>query len=107
MVEKMKMVHIVTSASAKDEMLQGLREIGVMHLAEKQSADREVSERYQTLSKTEMALKDYADPKQTPASEVLTDDEFNKMYDGVLEAMDRKSALAQEISAANTEIDRI
>ena len=107
MVEKMKMVHIVTSASAKDEMLKGLREIGVMHLAEKQSADREVSDRFQTLSKTEMALKVYAEPKQKPADGILTDDEFNKMYDGVLEAMDRKSALGQEISAANTEIDRI
>ena len=107
MVEKMKMVHIVTSASAKDEMIQGLRDIGVMHLAEKQSADREVSDRFSTLSKTQMALKDYADKKQEQASGILTDDEFNKMYDGVLEAMDRKSALGQEISAANTEIDRI
>ncbi|MBQ6439489.1 MAG: hypothetical protein IJJ06_05025 [Mogibacterium sp.] len=107
MVEKMKMVHIVTTASAKDEMLKGLRDIGVLHLAEKQSADREVTDRFQTLSKTEMALKDYADPKQAQASEVLTDDEFKTMYDGVLEAIDRKSALGQEISAANTEIDRI
>ena len=32
MVEKMKMVHIVTAASAKEEMLKGLRDIGVMHL---------------------------------------------------------------------------
>ena len=107
MVEKMKMVHIVTSASAKDEMIKSLRDIGVMHLAEKQSADREVSDRFQTLSKTQMALKDYAEKKQVPASEILTDDEFNKMYDGVLEAIDRKTALGQEISAANTEIDRI
>ena len=107
MVEKMKMVHIVTSASAKEEMLQGLRDIGVVHLAEKQSADREVSERYQTMSRTGMALKDYAEPKQKPASEILTDDEFNEMYNGVLEALDRKSALGQDISAANTEIDRI
>ena len=107
MVEKMKMVHIVTSASAKDEMIKSLREIGVMHLAEKQSADREVTDRFQTLSKTQMALKDYAEKKQVPASEILTDDEFNKMYDGVLEAIDRKTALGQEISAANTEIDRI
>ena len=107
MVEKMKMVHIVTSASAKDEMLQGLRDIGVLHLAEKQSADREVSDRFQTLSKTEMALKDYAEPKQEQASGILTDDEFKTMYDGVLEAMDRKTALGQEIGAANTEIDRI
>ncbi|MBR0468404.1 MAG: hypothetical protein IJJ16_01715, partial [Mogibacterium sp.] len=107
MVEKMKMVHIVTSASAKDEMLKGLRDIGVVHLAEKQSADREVSDRFQTMSKTEMALKDYAEPKQKPAEEVLADDEFNKMYAGVLEAIDRKTALGQEISSANTEIDRI
>ena len=107
MVEKMKMVHIVTSASAKEEMLQGLRDIGVMHLAEKQSADREVSDRFSTMSRVGMALKDYAEPKQKPVSEVLTDDEFNKMYDGVLEAMDRKSALTQDISSANTEIDRI
>ncbi|MBR3124407.1 MAG: hypothetical protein IKF42_03125 [Mogibacterium sp.] len=107
MVEKMKMVHIVTSASAKDEMIKSLRDIGVMHLAEKQSADREVSDRFQTLSKTQMALKDYAEKKQVPASEILTDDEFKTMYDGVLEAIDRKAALGQDISAANTEIDRI
>ena len=44
MIEKMKMVHIVTSASRKDEMLKALRDAGVMHLAEKQSADREVTE---------------------------------------------------------------
>ncbi|MBR5979919.1 MAG: hypothetical protein IK029_03895 [Oscillospiraceae bacterium] len=107
MVEKMKMVHIVTTASAKEEMLKALREMGVVHLAEKQSADREVSERFQTMSRMEMALKDYADPKQENVTEVLADDEFKKMYSGVLDAMERKSLLGQEISAANTEIDRI
>ena len=107
MVEKMKMVHIVTTASRKDEMLKALRDAGVMHLAEKQSADREVSERFQTLSRTAMALGDYAEKKQEPASEILSDDEFKEMYAGVLEAIDRKAALTQEISSANTEIDRI
>ena len=107
MVEKMKMVHIVTTASAKEEMLKALREMGVVHLAEKQSADREVSERFQTMSRMEMALKDYADPKQEAAKEILADDEFQKMYSGALDAMERKSLLGQEISAANTEIDRI
>ena len=107
MVEKMKMVHIVTTASGKEEMLNGLRDIGVMHLAEKQSADREVSERFQTLSRTAMSLGDYADKKQQMESKVLSDDEFKEMYSGVLEAIERKAALGQEISAANTEIDRI
>jgi len=107
MVEKMKMVHIVTTASRKDEMLRALRDAGVMHLAEKQSADREVSERFQTLSRTAMALGDYAEKKQAMSTEILSDDEFDKMYKGVLDAIDRKAALNQEISSANTEIDRI
>lgn len=107
MIEKMKMVHIVTSASGKTEMLKGLRDIGVMHLAEKQSADREVLDRFQTLSRTEMALKDYADPKQKGSEEILADDDFKKMYSGVLEALEKKTVLSQEISAANAEIDRI
>lgn len=107
MVEKMKMVYIVTTSSCKDEMLKGLRDIGVVHLAEKQSADREVSEKFQTMSRTEMTLKDYADPKQEQSPEILSDDRFNEMYGGVLEAIDRRSSLTQEISAANTELDRI
>ena len=107
MIEKMKMVHIVTSASGKDEMLKGLRDIGIMHLAEKQSADREVTDRFQTLSRTAMALKDYADPKQKGSDEVLADDEFKKMYGGVLDALEKRTVLTQEISAANAEIDRI
>ena len=107
MIEKMKMVHVVTTNSGRGEMLQGLRDIGVVHLAEKQSAEREVTERFQTLSRTEMALKDYADPKQEPSKEILSEEEFNKMYTGVLEALDRKSAFTQEIGSANTEIDRI
>ncbi len=111
MIEKMKMVHIVTSATAKDEMLQGLRDIGIMHLAEKKSADREVSERFQTMSMTAMALKDYEEPKkkggQKADAKILSDDEFNEMYSGVRDAMEKKVALGQAISGARTEIDRI
>ena len=107
MIEKMKMVHIVTSKSGKEEMLKGLREIGILHLAEKQSADREIIDRFQTLSRTAMALKDYADPKAEASKEVLTDDEFKQMYSGVLDAFEKKSVFTQEISAAKTEIDRI
>ena len=40
MIEKMKMLHIVASASGKEEMLKDLREMGLLHLAEKQSASR-------------------------------------------------------------------
>lgn len=107
MIEKMKMIHIVTTNSGKEEMLQGLRDIGVVHLAEKQSAERSVLDRFQALTRTEMALKDYADPKGEQKKEVLSGDEFEKMYAEVQDALERKNIFTQEISAANAEIDRI
>ena len=45
MIEKMKMVCVVSSVSRKDEMLDGLRSLGLLHLAEKKSPDRAVAER--------------------------------------------------------------
>jgi len=107
MIEKMKMVHIVTSATRKEEMLQGLRDVGLMHLAEKQNADRNISEQFQTLSRTANALKEYEDPKAKEHPGILSDAEFAKMYQGVQEALEQKAALTQTIGAANTELDRI
>ena len=60
MIEKMKMVCVVSSVSRKDEMLDGLRTLGLLHLAEKKSPARAVAERFTTLSKTASALTDYA-----------------------------------------------
>ena len=108
MIEKMKMLHIVASASGKEEMLKDLREMGLLHLAEKQSASRELNEEFQTISKASNALKEYADPKaKENRAEVLSDSEFEKMYRGVLDAMEKKESLNQAIGAANTELDRI
>ena len=108
MIEKMKMVHIVTSASGKEEMLKGLRDAGILHLAERQNADRSLSEQFQTLSKAANALKEYEDPKsKEPKAGVLDDAEFEKMYRGVLDAIEKKESLTQAIGAANTELDRI
>ena len=109
MIEKMKMVCVVSSVSRKDEMLDGLRSLGLLHLAEKKSPDRTVAERFTTLSKTASALTDYAPDKKKkkdPAP-VLSDSEFEEMYQNVLAAFDKKSSLEQEISAAHAEIERI
>ena len=58
MIEKMKKIYIVSSASGKRKMLSALRDFGIVHLAEKKSADRAATERFTTLSKTAMALKE-------------------------------------------------
>lgn len=92
MIEKMKMVCVVSSVSRKDEMLDGLRTLGLLHLAEKKSPARAVAERFTTLSKTASALTDYAPDKKSRSKEstpVLSDSEFEEMYQGVLSALDR------------------
>ena len=117
MIDKMKMVHIVSSVSRKQEMLEALRTLGVLHLAEKKSADREITERFSTLSRTSMTLGDYAkaEKKNKKAKKakadsspvILSDEEFETMYSGVLDCLDRKTALMQQRSAAVSEIERI
>ncbi len=108
MIEKMKMLHIVASASGKEEMLKDLREMGLLHLAEKQSASRELNEEFQALSKASNVLNEYADPKaKEKEAGVLSDSEFEKIYRGVLDAIEKKESLNQAIGAANTELDRI
>ena len=106
MIEKMKVVYIVTSRSHKKDMLDDLRDLGVFHLAQKKSADRELTERFATLSKTELVLRDYVQDKKAKGT-VLPDDEFEKMYKGVLEAIDTESALTQRRSALVTESERV
>ena len=109
MIEKMQMVHIVTSASGKDEMLGDLRELGIMHIAEKQSADRAPLERFQSLSKAMNGLSDFEDPEANKKKnkEILSDAAFNKMYAGVTEAFMKRTEMVQRLNAANVEIDRI
>jgi V/A-type H+-transporting ATPase subunit I len=109
MIEKMKMVHVVTTVSHKDEMLEGLRDLGLLHLAERKSANHAAIEKFSELSKTASRLQDYAPDKskETTTPPVLSDDEFNKMYAETKEALSKKDSLSQEISAAVAEIERI
>jgi V/A-type H+-transporting ATPase subunit I len=106
MIEKMKKVYIVSTVSRKEEMLEALRDVGVLHLAERKSPDRSLSERFAALSKVDTVLKDYAKKDQKKA-DPLTDEEFEKLFVKTQEAMDRKSMLIQERSAAVSEAERI
>ena len=109
MIEKMKMVYIVSSASKKAEMLNGLRELGLLHLAEKKAPSREATEKFESLSRTASALLDYAPDKKSKGVKpaVLSDSEFEEMYRGVLAAFEKKAAMEQRISADQAEIERI
>ena len=106
MIEKMKIVYIVAQTSHKDEMLDALRELGILHLGERQSADAALNERFETLSRLSMELKDYA-ADGALTDEVLPDAEFEVMYREVLDALNRRAELETARTAALIEAERL
>lgn len=109
MIEKMNMVHIVTTVPHKDEMLEGLRSLGLLHLAEKKSADRASIERFETISRISSQLTEYAPDKKKGEEKkpVLSDPDFEKLLADVQQTLDKKASLAQRVSMASSEIERI
>lgn len=105
MIEKMKVVQVVTTASRKTALLDGLRELGILHLSEKRSADKACLERFSSLSSLAMALGDYAEDGAENAP--LPDDRFETLYTEAAAALERKKALEAARSAAVTEADKL
>ncbi len=105
MIEKMKVLHIVSEASRKKELLDQLRDLGVVHFAEKRSADKACLDRFSSLSKTALTLKDYA-PKEF-AKETLPDAEFEELFEKTVEAIDLKKSLASAKGSAISAADKI
>ena len=110
MIDKMKTVCVVSSASRKEEMLAALRDLGILHLSEKKSASRETAERFASLTKALTALSEFKPEKgaeKAPKAELLSDEEFEKVFRSVLDSLEKKAQLVQERGAAATETDRI
>ena len=105
MIEKMKKVCVVASASRKKEMLAALRDLGILHLADKKAASRESTERFSDLSRALMALSEFKPEKESET--LLSDEEFEKVFRNTLACLDRRTALVQERGAAATEADRV
>lgn len=111
MIEKMKMVYVVSSLSRKKEMLDGLKKLGVMHIAEKKAATHAVTEEFSELSKTVSMLAEYVPEKKELKNlekpPVITGEAFDRMYEGVKDAVERKSVLTHELTIVMAELDRI
>ena len=78
MIEKMKVVHIVAAASEKTALLDRLRTLGIVHFAEKASADQRHLERFAQLSRMDMALQEYVGPGRETAP--MSDKDFEPFY---------------------------
>ena len=91
MIERMKVVHIVAAASEKTTLLDRLRELGVVHFAEKAGADQRYTERFAQLSRMALALQEY--PKTPQETTVLSDSEFEAFYQQLSDCMSRLSLI--------------
>ena len=104
MIEKMKSVCVITQACQRDKLLETLREMGILHIAEKKAAKSEYLERYALISKMIQELKEYT-AEQTEV--LLTDVEFEPIYKGSVEALDRKAALTVKKGELTADLERI
>ena len=104
MIEKMKVVYIVAAVQEKKQLLDELRSLGAVHFAEKASADQSCLERFQTLSKMELALHDYAGKSEKAP---LSDQEFEKLYEELGECLARKKELEAEKNAVRASMDKL
>ena len=105
MIEKMKVVHIVAAASEKTALLDRLRELGVVHFAEKADADQQYLERFAQLSRMEMTLQEY--PHAQQETTVLSDSAFEEFYQQLSDCMERKKTLLERQAAAHAAAEKL
>ena len=105
MIEKMKVVHIVTTAAEKTALLDRLQQLGIVHFSEKASADQQHLQRFADLSRMVTVLQEYGNvpPEKVP----LSNDEFEVFFSELSACMERKKALQEEQTAAHAAAERL
>lgn len=106
MIERMTKVCIVAAAGKKDALLTELRELKLLHIAERVPADASLTDRFQRISKTMNELSEYR-PKKQRSAEVLSDEGFRELDEKVTGALSEKAELTGKRSAELMEIERV
>ena len=106
MIEKMKSICVVAQSRRKDELLSSLRDLGIVHIAEKKSADSIFLERFSMISKLLSELKEYVS-KENEGQGVISDDEFEKIYEGSVRALEQKNSLTTKITGLSVELEAL
>ena len=106
MIEKMKAVCIVAQDSHKEELLTTLRDLGILHIAEKQAADADVLKRFSMLSHLSLELKDYA-KEENGETTTLSDEQFEQMYQNTVRALEQMTMIKEKRTDLILEAERI
>ncbi len=106
MIEKMKAVCVVTRNSERESLLNSLCDIGVLHVAQKKTADAATLERFSTLSQLLTSLLEYA-PSDEAITEPLSDERFEEIYEAAVRTFKRKSELEAKRNELSVNIERL
>lgn len=106
MIEKMNLTHIVALEQNRDQMVSALRDLGVLHISERCSADEKINARFSLLQKLSLELSEYA-PKEKTAETILNDDDFEEMFQNTKKALERKAVLEEEKANKLLSVDKI
>lgn len=106
MIEKMKAVCIVVQDSHKEELLTTLRDLGILHIAEKQAAHADVLKRFSMLSHLSLELKDYA-KEENGETTTLSDEQFEQMYQNTVRALEQMTMIKEKRTDLVLEAERI
>jgi V/A-type H+-transporting ATPase subunit I len=116
MIETMKMVHVVTTVSRKRELIKGLKDLGLLHIAEKKQASPAAARRFQDLSKLSSELQEYAPKQDKGKDQAQKKDAANAPLEGkaledllekAAQAIEDKRALTEAIQADTAEAERL
>ncbi len=105
MIEKMKVVHVVTTVSEKSSLLDRLQKMGIVHFSEKASADQQYLQRFADLSRIATVLQEY--PDIVPETSLLSDSEFEVLFQKLIACLDRKKSLQDELSESRSAAEKL
>ena len=115
MIEKMKKITVVATAESKGAMLDGIRDMGILHVSVKAAPDSALTERFASLGRIKAILvdektalekaakksKDSSSKKGSKASKadavLLTGKKFDDCHDALVREVDEKRILSDEI----------
>ena len=110
MIEKMKVVTVVSPIGKRKELLLNLREAGLMHImglvqrsADVDRIDRDIT----SLTTAVNAIKESAEKKKEYSSKALSSDEFNASHAHISSIIEERKALDEKERVVKQEIQRV
>lgn len=100
MIERMKKIIVIAPVDCKAEMLNAIRDFGVIHISQKNAPESKYTEKFSSLDKVRAALSEQPKVAQNP---ILEKKEFNSLNERLCKAVSSIKPLEDELFALNNE----